>query len=397
MVPPLSARALPLCALCVVAAPLAADRGVENGGAASELERGAPPPPRTVLATQEPGLPPLREQDPAVRAAIERGLAYLSAQQASSSDGSLPSVGRTGARLAVTSLGALAWMAGGSVPGRGPHGREVGRAVDYLAARVERDPSSRSLGYIADPGDPHSRMHGHGFATLALAEAYAISPRAARGARVTEALELALRCIEGSQSVEGGWDYKPVRGLEHEGSITICLVQAMRSAKSAGLRVDPQVIRKAEDYVHRSQADNGGFRYALGNEQITVALTAAAISTLNAAGRYHGPEIRQGYDYIERELRARAEGILTGEQHLLRPDGTPEFPYYERLYLAQALWQNPDRARFETWFAEEREEVLKTQEEDGSWGDPRFGATYGTAMNVLVLALPDQLLPAFQR
>ena len=334
-------------------------------------------------------------EDLATRAAIERGLAFLAAQQARESDGSLPSIGQRPARVAVTALSALAWMAAGSGPGRGPHGSEVARAVDYLLNLVERDPASRNLGFVSDGGESAMRMHSHGFATLAMGEAYSVSPRSDRGARLAEALGLSVGLIERSQSLEGGWAYVPVRGLDHEGSITIALVQALRSAKGAGLRVDPEVVARAEDYVHRSQAENGGFRYRIGSDQVSVALTAAAISTLNAAGTYHGPEIQQGYDYIERELRARAQPSREGE--FLYPDGRQKFPYYERLYLAQAYWQNPDRTIFERWFQTERERLLKAQDEDGSWSDPRFGATYATAMNVLVLGLPDQLLPIFQR
>ena len=45
--------------------------------------------------------------------------------------------------------------------------------------------------------------------------------------------------------------------------------------------------------------------YVLFTGLVTSELTAAAISTLNAAGQYHGKAIIQGRDYIQRELRAR--------------------------------------------------------------------------------------------
>ena len=71
--------------------------------------------------------------------------------------------------------------------------------------------------------------------------------------------------------------------------------------------------------------------------------------------------------------------------------------FYERLYLAQALWQNSERRVFEEWSAKERTRVLTQQHSDGSWHDARFGDTYATAMNCLFLALPEGLLPIFQR
>ena len=104
------------------------------------------------------------------RAAIERGLRFLAAQQANQGDGSIPSLGSNPARLAVTSLGALAYMAAGSTPDRGPHGNELARAIDHLLSHADLDTTSQQLGYLHDPADRNSKMHAHGFAALALAE-----------------------------------------------------------------------------------------------------------------------------------------------------------------------------------------------------------------------------------
>jgi hypothetical protein len=377
------------CAL-VVASPALADTEASRRPRAPLGEVGG-------QRLEEPrGTSGLTPERAAARAAIERGLRFLAAQQATQGDGSIPSLGSNPARLAVTALGALAYMAAGSTPGRGPHGPELARAIDHLLAHTDLDTTSQQRGYIHDAADKNSKLHAHGFAALALAEAYAMSPREGRGLRIAESLQAAIDLMEASQTREGGWYYAPVRGIEHEGSVTIALVQAMRAAKNAGLRVDPEVIARAVDYVRRSQTDTGAFRYALGSDEVSVALTAAAIATLNATGRYHGPEIRQGFDYIERELRLREEAAAGATK--LRPrEGQAQFPCYERLYLAQAFWQSPDPSAFERWFEAEEADLLRTQREDGSWDDPRFGPTYATAVNVLVLALPDQLLPIFQR
>ena len=47
-------------------------------------------------------------------------------------------------------------------------------------------PGSDERGYIASQGDKVSRTHGHGFATLAIAQAYGMS---ARGSERTGELE----------------------------------------------------------------------------------------------------------------------------------------------------------------------------------------------------------------
>lgn len=342
---------------------------------------------------------PSTREDEAARAAAERALSYLAAAERSGGDGSLPTRdARVGAPVAVAALSALAWMAGGNTPERGPQGLELAASVDWLVARADLSDPANASGYLASSSDLVSRMHGHGFATLALSQAWCMSPTTPRGARVHAALEAAVRCIETSQGLEGGWWYQPQKGLNHEGSITIAAVQALRAAREAGLRVDKRVIERAVDYVARSQKEDGSFRYALGDEHSSVALTAAAIATLNAAGNYDGKPIRNGYDFLVRELAAREQAGVWGAEASDPKDGQHvSCPYYERLYLAQAFWQAQDRSLFATWYERERQRVLTQQEPDGSWKDERYGACYATAMNALFLELVEGLLPIFQR
>ena len=320
--------------------------------------------------------------------AIERGLTYLRERQKTTPDGSLPTgSSRSSAPVAVSALGALAFMAAGNTPDRGPHGVALTQLIDYLLSKTDTASDSNTIGYVADDGDAWSRMHGHGFATLAFAQAWSISPSTARGKRLEAALKLATHRIEVSQHIDGGWNYEPNAGITHEGSVTIAVVQALRAARNVGVRVDTEVIAKAVDYVARSQKDDGSFAYKIGDDRSSVALTAAAISTLNATGDYSSKPIQAGYDYIFRSLEDRTSEIGLEATH----------PYYERIYLAQAFWQHADERVFERWVAEERRRVIAAQRENGSWSDRTYGDCYATAMNCLFLALPDGLLPIFQR
>ncbi|MFT5049025.1 MAG: hypothetical protein ACI8QZ_000414 [Chlamydiales bacterium] len=323
-----------------------------------------------------------------MREALARGLTFLAAQQEPRRDGSFPA-GEDGSHspIGVTSLCALAFMAGGSLPARGPHGDVVGRAVDYLLAHVT--PSGSDIaGYITAANDRQSRTHGHGLATLALAEAYNMSPASTRGRRTALALQAAVERIESSQGSEGGWYYDPLRSVEHEGSVTVCLVQGLRAAHNAGIHVDTRVIARAIDYVQRLQDERGGFRYGLHDDKTTVALTGACLSTLHATGIYDGLAVERGYAYVWREIAARESG---------QGGGRAAFPYYERFYLSQALWQHRNPTIFADWMAKEAKRILSTQHKDGSWTDRRYGSCYATAMNCLLLALPDGLLPIYQR
>ena len=116
--------------------------------------------------------------DAETQGAIDRGLRFLARTQ--NPDGSWTSDagqkvneqyvvapgGKNVHHVGVTALGILAFLASGHVPERGPYGKVVSRAVDFLLSRVQHD------GFIqAD----QTRMYSHAFATLALAEVYGMS------------------------------------------------------------------------------------------------------------------------------------------------------------------------------------------------------------------------------
>jgi hypothetical protein len=291
----------------------------------------------------------------------------------------------------------------------------VRRAIEYLLANTQKS-QDQYPGYIVDPGDPISRTHGHGLATLALAQAYTVSPNSPLGKRIGATLELAVQRIVVSQGGEGGWYYDPFRSIQHEGSVTVSLVQALRAANDVGVRVDPQVIAEAVEYVRKLQvmeiaaepdgADAGpgarralgGFRYGLGDPKTSVALTAAGLVTLQATGEYTGPRIEEGYDYVWRQLAIRAE---EGSEQ------SSPFPYYERFYLSQALWHHRDTRHYRRWAEPIMRELVSSQKKSGAWDDVRtsegirfvnrYGPAYATACNVLFLALPDDTLPFFHR
>ncbi len=326
----------------------------------------------------------------AARRALEEGLSFLARAQEESGDGSFPISPSTTelerenyAPVGVTALGALAFMAAGNAPGRGPHGTATARAVEYLLDHADLAEESPTRGYISAQGDTVSQTHGHGYATLALAEAYGTS---SGSERIRRALIAAVELIERSQGAEGGWFYKPLPTSLHENSVTICLVQALRAARNSGIQVDPEVIRRAEDYVRRCQKPDGTFRYKLDDDRSSVGLTAAAIATLNATGRYDDAAIQNGIDAIWSGLALQEE---KGKE--------PEFPHYQRLYLAQAFWQLSDTSHFQRWYEREREQIMRRQESDGSWRGSRFGDCYATAVNCLVLSIPEGVLPIFKR
>lgn len=361
------------------------------------------------------------------RRAIDRGLAWIAAkQQPGGTWGE-----QKGTRVADTALSVLALMAGGSTvaPGtplesggigpetlRGPYARHVRLGLEYLARQAWAPAEGKVRGYIQD--DDNSKMHGHGFATLALAEACGnlgpsdvrrIREDIARGTdparlrladQVRWALELAITCTERAQDREtGGWSYYPTES-DHEGSMTVTQIEALRSAMNSGVRVNGAVMRSAYEYIRASQNRTnprltGGFAYRKSmHERVSYGLTAAALTTLFGLGRYGEDRgdrdaIRLGMEFMDRELPSVLD------------DGAQWF-YYNLFYGAQALYLSGDEVRMRRQWPLIRDAVMAGQRTDGSFRKAGPSADvgeeeYSTAIAVLTLQVPMETLPIFQR
>src|SRR5687767_903284 len=68
---------------------------------------------------------------PETQAAIDRGLTFLAGQQLD--DGAF-GAGGYARDVAICALAGMAFMSGGSTPGRGPYGMQVEKCVDFVLA-----------------------------------------------------------------------------------------------------------------------------------------------------------------------------------------------------------------------------------------------------------------------
>jgi hypothetical protein len=305
---------------------------------------------------------------PAVDRAVTRALAWLGRRQ--HDDGSF-GTGTYHGNTAVTSLVGMAFLSSGSTPGRGPYGRHVNLAVDYLLVNTQQS------GFIvASRSASHGPMYGHGFSVLFLAECYGMSPRP----KLRDALSRAVKLIVNSQNREGGWRYQP-QPADADISVTVCEVMALRAARNAGFYVPKETIDRSIQYIKRCQNNDGGFMYMLGGGESAFARSAAAMVALHSAGLYTGPEVRKGVDYLLQFLGKPATGQ----------------PYYEygHYYAVQAMWQTGGET-WARWFTAIRDDLLRTQRDDGSW-PPSIDADYATALPTIVLEIPNNVVPIFQR
>ncbi len=319
---------------------------------------------------------------PETERAIERGLNYLAARR--NHDGSWGTNAYTG-NTAVTSLAALAFMSGGSQPGRGPHGAAVTDALRFVLGQENRE--GRHPGFLHNPhATPHGPMYGHGFATLFLAEVYGMVQDKELRKEVRDKLKKAVQLILDGQNVQGGWRYNP-NSRDADISVTICQVMALRSARNAGFAVPKAKIDKCVEYVKLCQDKREGwFRYMAqggGGSHQAFARTAAGVAALYSAGIYKGPEVEMGLKYLQ-QSRPQA-GMQRPDMHY----------FYGHYYAAQAMW-TAGGAYWAEWFPSVRDELVGRQRPDGSWLDA-ICSHYGTAMASIILQIPNNYLPILQK
>ncbi|MFM7297809.1 MAG: hypothetical protein ACKO4Q_11405, partial [Planctomycetota bacterium] len=119
-------------------------------------------------------------------------------------------------------------------------------------------------------------------------------------------------------------------------------------------------------------------------------LTAAGVTALHGLGIYSDESIRRGLDYLRKNL--------TGfNQTYGRRDGGHYFFWYGHYYGVQAMY-TAGADDWESYFATVRDEILRMQQDDGSWpNEVGPGPALGTAAAVLILEIPYRYLPIFQR
>ena len=302
--------------------------------------------------------------------AINKALGYLARRQ--NDDGSIGS-GNYSRNVAVCALSGMAFMAGGSTPGRGPYGENAARSVNFILEHTQ------DRGFItADGASSHGPMYGHGFATLFLAEAYGMTWRMDIGEKLTHAVEQ----IVAAQNKDGGWRYL-VDSKDADISVTVCQVMALRAARNAGVFVPPETIDAAVEYVRRSQNPDGGFMYTIDGGPSAFPRSAAGVVALYSAGIYTGDEISKGLDYLM-QFKPRQN----------RFEREPHY-YYGHYYAVQAMW-HAGGDYWRKWYPAIRDQLLARQRDDGSWV-ATISPEYGAAMAALVLQMPNNYLPIFQR
>lgn len=315
----------------------------------------------------------------AVRLMNKRALAYLAGAQLD--DGSWP-----GAQSGpgVTGICVMAMMAGGEDPDFGPYATPIRKALLNLI--VNQDAVT---GHLSGPG--HGPMYHHGFALLALSEAYGVVNERLlwqdsevpeeRRRTVGQALELAVRLAVSAQQRNPfkAWRYSP-DSTDADTTVSGTVLMGLLGARNAGIEVPNRVIDDALAFFRLNTLRDGMVSYQVSQSHGT-GITRAAIATLvYAVGKQKDTE---EYRAVSGFIKARLDQEVT------------DHPFYYRYYMAQALFQS-DFDAWTTWNQRAIDSLRRLQREDGSFHSSH-GAPYGTGMSVLALALNYRLLPVYER
>jgi len=357
------------------------------------------------------------EVTPESQAALERGLEWLAQNQG-------PKGNWDSQHLGLVSMGLMAYLSAGHLPGRGKYGENVQRALDYIISNAH----SSGLLNIAVRGHD---MYNHGLATFVLGQVYGMTG----DKKVGHVLDGALRLIQDSQCDDGGWDYVAVpKPRGHDLSLCVMQAKALRSAMDCGLKVHPQVVNKAVAAVRQYYIPNFGagvkdpklhqqmatFSYNPNDRgRASITMTAVGVVCLQEFGQYDDPRIEPAMRYI-RYMVQQGEAFFN-EQYRQSKSPKPKhrkamdipanhvpFDAYTLYYLGQAIYQRGG----EDWkicYPILRDQLVKRQKltpgdigHHGTWVSTLWGMEgkeaefYGTAIGCFFLAMPNRYLPILQ-
>ncbi len=338
---------------------------------------------------------------------VERGLLWLANQQ--QSDGSFPTLphGQPG----VTSLAIMAFLSHGHLPGEGPYGDHLRSAVDFV---LNCQKSNGLLAYVGPNGAELSRTvkrdmgssaaYNHALSALVLSETYGLQGAATSDDKmrpaVSKALEVTLQMQAWPKDVkadEGGWRY--LNDLDRDDSdvsITGWHLMFLRSAKNAGFEVPKAPVDAAVGYIRRCyREDTGTFVYTNGAQYANYhsrGVTGAGVLALAHAGLHDTPEAQAAGEWL---LKNRFDNYNHNPEYLERY-------HYGLFTCSQAMYQLGGR-HWQQFFPSTAMTIVESQEANGSWPheshhrDKFFGKAYTTAICLITLGTPNDLLPIFQR
>jgi hypothetical protein len=288
-----------------------------------------------------------------------KGLGYLVNTQASNGTWS----GNRGTETGVVGLSVLAMLAHGDDPNFGPHSQAIKKGLGYILASANSE-----NGYIG------STMYNHGFATLALAEAYGH----VNDPRLGPALEKAVALILTAQSNNGrgAWRYSPT-STDADATVSGAQMVALFAARNAGIAVPEKAIRKGLAYLRQCQGGHGGFGYTSPGSA-SAPCTAIGTLALSLAKQRNTTDAKSAFRHLQ-QIDLRRGNYLH---------------YY--LYYASQAFFHVDTEAWQLWNKKNTKRLAETQMADGHWEGGQ-GPVFTTSASLLSMAVNYRFLPIYER
>lgn len=315
-----------------------------------------------------------------VRNMYRRGADYLAKTQNDDGSWGRGGGGHGDESAGVTALATMAFLSTGEDPNFGKYARNVRAALRFIIRK-----QNRSTGYV--PGN----MYVHGFAMLALSEAYGAvddemlwEGERKKSRTIGEALELAVKLAVSSQkkNPSKGWRYTP-NDNSADTSVVGAVLMGLLAARNAGVDVPDSTIDDALKYMKQmTSAETGNVGYSgMGGLGGSGARSAIACLVFAIGKRKHWKDFAGTTKFLTDSLETSAQ---------------QNWPYYERYYKAQALFQ-ADYKSWQQWNRNTVRLLRNMQDDNGCIGNSAHGKAYSTSMSLLALALNYRFLPIYER
>lgn len=306
---------------------------------------------------------PRRQDDPVpaqVETMYERGLAFLASKQAEQGAWS----DSMGSEPGVVGLAVVAFLAHGEDPNNGPYAKNIRKGLDYILSQ-----QNESNGYIG------TSMYNHGFATLALAEAYGMIEETKLAPALRKAVDLILSSQKRNRL--GAWRYTP-DSRDADTTVSGCNLVALLAARNAGIPVPDEAVKKGLAFLSRCRGTDGSYGYTSSTGGKPT-LTAIGVLCYALAKEKDSKGFRSSVDYLAKRLNYRDR----------------DYPYYFEYYMAQALFHGDEQV-WREWNDRNIRYLSTIQAPDGSWPGNK-GESFNTAGALLSLALNYRFLPIYEK
>ncbi len=293
-----------------------------------------------------------------------KGLKYLVATQ--KADGSWGD--QYGQEPGVVGLAVMAMLAHGDDPNVGPYKEPIRRGIRYIVSKMDA-----KTGQI---GTQSMSMYSHGFAALALAEAYGMVDEATIGPALQRAVDFLIACQK--RNPTGAWRYTAT-STDADTTVSGAQMVALFAARNAGINVPDEVIEKGLKYYRTCQDSSGGIGYS-GRDGPNTTRTGIAMLVFSLGRQKDTPFYKNATKYFQSNIAQQGS-----------------HPYYHEYYVAQAAF-HADEATWQAWNTANITRMLRSQDpSNGSWGTGSFGGAFSTASALLSLALNYRYLPIYER